>query len=149
MQAPALTLAAGLAVRDAVAEQIGAEPDLRWPNDLLLNGKKVCGILTEMYAEPDRIRYVVVGMGLNVNHSKMPAEIANIAISLRIDTGKVQSRLELTGRLLRQFENYYNQLVSEGPGRLWRDSWLFPATPGAANQRDNGPPDIHMHDRRT
>lgn len=57
-------------------------------------------------------------MGLNVNHSKMPAEIANIAISLRIDTGKVQSRLELTGRLLRQFENYYNQLVSEGPGPI-------------------------------
>lgn len=55
VQAPALTLAAGLAVRDAVAEQIGAEPDLRWPNDLLLNGKKVCGILTEMYA--NRIGY--------------------------------------------------------------------------------------------
>jgi BirA family biotin operon repressor/biotin-[acetyl-CoA-carboxylase] ligase len=115
VQAAALTLAAGLAVRDAVAEQIGAEPDLRWPNDLLLNGKKLCGVLTEMYAEPDRIRYVVVGIGLNVNHSKMPAEIASIATSLRIETGKVRSRLELTARLLRQFETYYNQLLNEGP----------------------------------
>jgi BirA family biotin operon repressor/biotin-[acetyl-CoA-carboxylase] ligase len=114
VQAPALTLAAGLAVRDAVAAQCGVEPDLRWPNDLILNGKKLCGILTEMYAEPDRIRYVVVGVGLNVNHTKMPAEIAGIASSLRIETGKVQSRLELTARLLRQFETYYNQLLSEG-----------------------------------
>jgi BirA family biotin operon repressor/biotin-[acetyl-CoA-carboxylase] ligase len=114
VQAPALTLAAGLAARDAVAEQSGLATDIRWPNDVLLNGKKLCGILTEMFAEPDRIRYVVVGIGLNVNHVKMPAAIANIASSLRIETGRVHERVELLVRLLRHFESYYNQLCVHG-----------------------------------
>jgi BirA family biotin operon repressor/biotin-[acetyl-CoA-carboxylase] ligase len=119
VQAPALTLAAGLAARDAIAEQIGAthgnlKTDLRWPNDVLLNGKKVCGILTEMYAEPDRIKFVVVGFGVNVNNAKMPAEISEIATSLLLETGRAHSRLELTARLLRRFETYYNQLQNSG-----------------------------------
>jgi len=114
MQAAALTLAAGLAVRDTVAAMTGMEPDVRWPNDVLLNGKKVCGILTEMYAEPDRIRFIVVGVGVNVNHAKMPAELAAIATSLRIVTGKVYSRLDLATRLLGQFDTYYNQLLTQG-----------------------------------
>lgn len=119
VQAPALTLAAGLAARDAIAEQIGSaqanlKTDLRWPNDVLLNGKKVCGILTEMYAEPDRIKFVVVGFGVNVNNTKMPAEISEIATSLLLETGRAHSRLELTARLLRRFETYYNQLQNLG-----------------------------------
>jgi BirA family biotin operon repressor/biotin-[acetyl-CoA-carboxylase] ligase len=113
-QAPALTLAAGLAARDAVSEVTGLQADVRWPNDVLMNGKKVCGILTEMYAEPDRIRHVVVGIGLNVNHAKMPADISSLATSLRIETGKSHSRIELTVRLLRRFETYYNQLLTQG-----------------------------------
>jgi BirA family biotin operon repressor/biotin-[acetyl-CoA-carboxylase] ligase len=117
-QAPALTLAAGLAARDAVAEQSGLDSDIRWPNDVLLNGKKVCGILTEMFAEPDRIRFVVVGVGLNVNHAKMPTAIAGIATSLRIETGRVHERVELLVRLLRRFESYYNQLCAEGPAPI-------------------------------
>jgi BirA family biotin operon repressor/biotin-[acetyl-CoA-carboxylase] ligase len=114
VQAPTLTLAAGLAARDAIAEQTNMKPDLRWPNDVLLNGKKVCGILTEMYAEPDRMKFVVIGFGVNVNNTKMPAEISATATSLLIETGRVHSRLELTARLLRRFENYYNQLLSAG-----------------------------------
>ena len=118
VQAPALTLAAGLAARDAVAEQIGLATDIRWPNDVLLNGKKLCGILTEMFAEPDRIRYVVVGIGLNVNHVKLPVPIANIATSLRIETGRVHERVELLVRLLRHFESYYNQLCAHGTASI-------------------------------
>jgi BirA family biotin operon repressor/biotin-[acetyl-CoA-carboxylase] ligase len=123
VQAPALTLAAGLAARDAIAEQIGAgtgnlKVDLRWPNDVLLNGKKVCGILTEMYAEPDRIKFVVVGFGINVNNTKMPAEISATATSLLIETGRAHSRMELAARLLRRFENYYNQLLNAGPAPI-------------------------------
>jgi len=117
-QAPSLTLAAGLAAHDAVAEQSGLDADIRWPNDVLLSGKKICGILTEMYAEPDRIRFVVVGIGLNVNHAKMPAAIADIATSLRIETGRVHERVDLLVRLLRHFENYYNQLCASGPAPL-------------------------------
>lgn len=114
VQAPALTLAAGLAARDAISEQTNLHPDLRWPNDVLLNEKKVCGILTEMYAEPDRIKFVVVGFGINVNNAKMPAEISGKATSLLIETGRVHSRLDLTARLLRRFETYYNQLLNAG-----------------------------------
>src|SRR5580700_1728250 len=70
--APLITLLAGLAVRDAVLEETSVAPDLRWPNDLLLAGKKFCGILTEMHAETDRVRFVIVGIGVNVNHTRMP-----------------------------------------------------------------------------
>ncbi len=114
-QAAMLTLAAGLAARDAVAEETGLSPDIRWPNDLLLGGKKFCGILTEMRAEPDRIHYAVVGIGINVNQARMPAELAAIATSLRIETGRAHSRMELLIRLLRHLDRYYNQFIAEGP----------------------------------
>ena len=112
--APLLTLVAGLAARDAAAEDLDALPDIRWPNDLLVSGRKFCGILTEMHAEPDRIHYAVIGIGINVNQSKMPADLARIATSLRIETGKAHSRFELLIRLLQHFDRYYNQFLAEG-----------------------------------
>jgi len=112
--APLLTLVAGLAARDAAAEELVSTPDIRWPNDLLVGGRKFAGILTEMHAEPDRIHYAVVGIGINVNQSKMPAELAEIATSLRIETKKTHSRFELLIRLLRNFDRYYNQFLSDG-----------------------------------
>lgn len=112
--APMLTLVAGLAARDAVAEELATPPDIRWPNDLLVGGRKICGILTEMHAEPDRVCYAVVGIGLNANQAKMPAELASIATSLRIESGKVHSRLDVLTRLLRYLDRYYNQFVAEG-----------------------------------
>ncbi len=118
--APLLTLVAGLAARDAAAEDLANAPDIRWPNDLLVRGKKFCGILTEMRAEPDRMHYAVVGIGMNVNQTKMPAEISDIATSLRIETGKVHSRLELLVRLLRHFDRYYNQFLAEGSAPIIR-----------------------------
>ena len=113
VQASLITLLAGLAARDAVVEQTALLPDLRWPNDLLLNGKKFCGILTEMHAEPDHVNFVVVGIGLNVNHTRMPAELEPIATSLRMETGRVHSRLELVVKLLRCLHRYYNQFLAE------------------------------------
>jgi BirA family biotin operon repressor/biotin-[acetyl-CoA-carboxylase] ligase len=113
-QAPLLTLVAGLAARDGVAEETGFAPDIRWPNDLLLHGKKFCGILTEMHAEPDRVHYAVVGIGINVNHTKMPAELAGIATSLKMEGGRAYSRLDLLIRLLWCFDRYYNRFVAEG-----------------------------------
>jgi BirA family transcriptional regulator, biotin operon repressor / biotin---[acetyl-CoA-carboxylase] ligase len=113
-EAPLLTLLAGLAARDAVAEQTGLEADVRWPNDLLLGGKKFCGILTEMQAEPDRIHFVVIGIGLNVNHTRFPETLAGVATSLRIEAGRAASRLELLVKLLRQLDRYYNRFLAEG-----------------------------------
>jgi BirA family biotin operon repressor/biotin-[acetyl-CoA-carboxylase] ligase len=118
--APLLTLVAGLAARDAAAEDLDALPDIRWPNDLLVRGRKVCGILTEMHAEPDRVHFAAVGIGMNVNQTRMPAELADIATSLRIETGKLHSRLELLIRLLRHLDRYYNQFLAEGASPILR-----------------------------
>lgn len=120
MLAPALTLVAGLAAYDAIAEQSGLPPDIRWPNDVLLKGKKVCGILTEMQAEPDRMHFAVIGIGINVNQPKMPSELASIATSMRMETGRVHSRLELLARLLRHLDRYYNQFIAEGAAPILR-----------------------------
>jgi BirA family transcriptional regulator, biotin operon repressor / biotin---[acetyl-CoA-carboxylase] ligase len=113
--APLITLLAGLAVRDAVLEETGLAPDLRWPNDLLMAGKKFCGILTEMHAETDRVHFVVVGIGVDVNHTRMPEQLAGLATSLRMVTGRTHSRLQLLVRLLRNLETYYNRFLTEGP----------------------------------
>jgi BirA family transcriptional regulator, biotin operon repressor / biotin---[acetyl-CoA-carboxylase] ligase len=109
-----LTLVAGLAARDAVGEELDAAPDIRWPNDLLVRGKKFCGILTEMHAEPDRVNYAVVGIGINVNQSRLPGEISGIATSLRIESGHMHSRLDILIRLLRHLDRYYNLFLTSG-----------------------------------
>jgi BirA family biotin operon repressor/biotin-[acetyl-CoA-carboxylase] ligase len=114
VQAPLLTMMAGLSAHTAIQAQTGLEVELKWPNDLLIRGKKVGGILTEMHAEPGQIRFVIVGIGLNVNQERLPAELSAIATSLRVETGKPQSRLELVVRLLREFENDYNRFLTIG-----------------------------------
>ena len=114
-QAPLITLVAGLAVREAILEQTGLVPDLRWPNDLLFGRKKFCGILTEMNAEQDQIHFVAVGIGINVNHDRIPSELSKIATSLRIETQRSQSRIEIVVKLLRHLDSYYNRFVAEGP----------------------------------
>jgi BirA family biotin operon repressor/biotin-[acetyl-CoA-carboxylase] ligase len=124
-QAPLLTLLAGLAARDAAAEDLDTLPDIRWPNDLLIGhageaSRKFCGILTEMHCEPDRVHYAVIGIGMNVNQTKMPEAIADMATSLRIETGKSHSRLDLLIRLLRHLDRYYNQFLAEGPRPILR-----------------------------
>jgi BirA family biotin operon repressor/biotin-[acetyl-CoA-carboxylase] ligase len=117
-QAPVITLVAGLAVRDAILEQTGLTPDLRWPNDLLFGRKKFCGILTEMNAEQDQIHFVAVGIGINVNHERIPDELSAIATSLRIETKRSHSRVEVCARLLRHLESYYNRFLSDGPAPI-------------------------------
>jgi BirA family biotin operon repressor/biotin-[acetyl-CoA-carboxylase] ligase len=114
VQAPLLTMLAGLSAHSAVEAVTGLTVDLKWPNDLLIRGKKVGGILTEMHAEPSQVRFVIVGIGLNVNQEKFPSELASVATSLRTETGKQQSRMELLVRLLREFENDYNRFLREG-----------------------------------
>src|ERR1700720_3952897 len=115
VQAPLLTMMAGLSAHAAIQAQTGLTVDLKWPNDLLIGGKKVGGILTEMHAEPGQVRFVIVGIGLNVNQDKFPAELAARATSLRAASGRPQSRLELLVRLLREFERDYNDFLSDGP----------------------------------
>jgi BirA family biotin operon repressor/biotin-[acetyl-CoA-carboxylase] ligase len=114
VQAPLLTMMAGLSAHSAVQAVTGLTVDLKWPNDLMIRGKKVGGVLTEMHAEPSQVRFVIVGIGLNVNQEKFSGELAGIATSLRAETGKPQSRMELLVRLLREFEGDYNRFLREG-----------------------------------
>lgn len=96
-----LSLAAGLAVREAVQRVTALEADLRWPNDLLLGAKKFCGILTELNAEVTRVRHLVIGIGINVHQESFPEELSPQATSLRIETGKDWPRQELLLALLK------------------------------------------------
>ena len=114
VQAPLLTMMAGLSAHTAVEAVTGLAVDLKWPNDLIIRGKKAGGILTEMHAEPGMVRFVVVGIGLNVNQERFGSELAGIATSLRQETNKTQSRMELLLRLLREFERDYNRFLREG-----------------------------------
>lgn len=108
----AISLAAGLAVRAAVQEVTSLVADLRWPNDVLLAGKKFCGILIEMNAEPTRVRYLVLGIGLNVNQSSFPSALENEATSLRLETGRAWSRVELAAALLKSLHREYRTLAA-------------------------------------
>ena len=108
-----LSLMAGLAVQAAIQQTDSrVQPDLKWPNDILIDGKKVCGILTEMNAEATRVRYVVVGVGINVNQASFPKELQ--ATSLRLATGSEWSRVEMAAALLKSLDREYRQFV-QGP----------------------------------
>ncbi len=109
-EALVLSLAAGLAVRAAI-EQVDSRVrvDLKWPNDLLIGGRKVCGILTEMNAEATRVRYIVAGVGINVNQAAFPKDLP--ATSLRLATGSEWSRVELAAALLKSLDREYRQLL--------------------------------------
>ena len=109
-----LTLLAGVAAHQAVSSVTGLPVDIRWPNDLLVSSKKVCGILTEMSAELDRLHAVVLGFGINVNHAAMPEELETIATSLRIEAKKPCSRAHVLVALLRELETKYRLLLDEG-----------------------------------
>jgi BirA family biotin operon repressor/biotin-[acetyl-CoA-carboxylase] ligase len=108
------SLAAGLAVRDAVRQVTSLECDLRWPNDLLFGGRKFCGILTELNAEVTRVRHLVIGIGINVHQPSFPAELRDIATSIHIETGRDWPRQELLAALLQSLENEVAALTAPG-----------------------------------
>jgi BirA family biotin operon repressor/biotin-[acetyl-CoA-carboxylase] ligase len=96
------------------AKDLGIETYVKWPNDIVINHKKVCGILTEMNAELTRINYVVVGIGINVNidEAEFCDEIKDIATSLKIQTKQTVNRQKLTAGILNNFENLYNKFIN-------------------------------------
>jgi BirA family biotin operon repressor/biotin-[acetyl-CoA-carboxylase] ligase len=113
-----LALAAGLAVRAAIVHvDARVSIDLKWPNDVLIDGRKICGILTEMNAEATRVRYIVVGIGINVNQTSFPKELENQATSLRIARGSEWSRVELTAALLKSLDREYRQFIEQPDAR--------------------------------
>jgi len=108
--AAVLTLVAAVAVNEAIEQACGLNADIKWPNDLLLSGRKCCGILSEMQAEGGEIRHVIVGIGINVNHSAFPEELGQRATSLRIEGKQTYSRVAVLCALLQKFEPLYDDL---------------------------------------
>ena len=109
-----LTLAAALAVREGIREETGLSPLIKWPNDLVLNGKKICGILTEMSTELMEIQYVITGIGINVNQREFPSEIRDTATSLSLEAGRCFRRSSLIAAILKAFEKDYAAFLKTG-----------------------------------
>lgn len=102
-----LTLVAAMAAREAIFRETNLETLIKWPNDIVVGGKKVCGILTEMNAEVDWVHYVVIGIGFNVNTEEFPEEIQAVATSLRIELGNAVNRSNVIAHFGEAFEKYY------------------------------------------
>lgn len=105
-----LTLVMALAAAEAIHEVTGRKPGIKWPNDIVVNGKKICGILTEMIFR-DNVYAVIIGVGMNVNTEEFPEEIRNIASSLKAELGKEIPREALIAAILKYFEVFYEQYV--------------------------------------
>lgn len=109
-----LTLVAALAVADGIEEVTGLNPKIKWPNDIVIEGKKVCGILTEMSAELERIHYVVIGIGINANMEELPEEIRETATSLCQQAGERVNRSQVVAAVMKAMETYYEDFLKTG-----------------------------------
>ena len=114
MAASMLTLVMALSTRRGIEKATGLKSEIKWPNDLVLNKKKICGILTEMSAQIDYINYVVIGTGINVNQMEFPEEIAEIATSLAIEMGHPVNRAKVVAAVLEAFEEDYEKFLEAG-----------------------------------
>ena len=110
-KASMLTLVAALAVEKAMEELLVCQPMIKWPNDIVLNKKKVCGILTEMALKGTEIDYVVIGIGINVNNKTFPEEILTTASSLSLELGVEIDRELLISEVWKKFDVYYQQFL--------------------------------------
>lgn len=107
-----ITIAAATALARSVESHTGLAVSIKWPNDLLLRGKKVAGILTEMSGELDQVKYVILGIGVDVNVDQFPAELRQIATSLRIETEELVDRAALAAEILRQLDRQYARVCA-------------------------------------
>lgn len=107
VEASRLTLVAAVAVREALAKSCGIQCGIKWPNDIVADGKKVCGILTEMSTENGRIKYVIVGIGVNVLNDTFPKELSEVATSVFLLTGRMYDKDMLLQEIIAKYDEYY------------------------------------------
>jgi BirA family biotin operon repressor/biotin-[acetyl-CoA-carboxylase] ligase len=123
-EATRLTVAAATAIARAVAARTGLTPEVKWPNDLLIRGRKFGGILTELSGEQDRVAHIILGIGLDVNlaASDLPAELRGQATSLRLELGRPVHRAELAVAVLRELDADYHR-INAGNYQAVADEW--------------------------
>lgn len=109
--APMLTLVMGMAVAKAV-KNLGFDVSIKWPNDVVVSHKKICGILTEMGVRDGKIDYAVIGVGINVNIKEFPEEMADKATSLYLESGREFDRSQIPGLVMEAFEKYYEKFAA-------------------------------------
>ena len=109
--APTLTLVMGMAVAKAV-KNLGFDVSIKWPNDVIVSHKKICGILTEMGVRDGKIEYAVIGVGINVNIREFPEEMADKATSLYLESGREFDRSQIPGLVMEAFEKYYEKFAA-------------------------------------
>lgn len=124
-EAPGITLMTAVAAAEAVIAATSLPARIKWPNDILVHGKKLAGILTEISTEMDSVNYIVVGLGLNVNTSSkdLPRELQKSATSVRIETGKRHERIKIIQAFLEKFEQLYDRFDKGGFASV-REEWL-------------------------
>src|SRR6185503_11742770 len=121
-----LTVAAAVALVRAIHEETGLSPEIKWPNDILVRGRKVAGVLTELAAELDHIKHVTLGIGVDVNltASEFPPDLRNLATSLKLECGRHVNRIELAAAILRELDRAYAQIRAgqfEGLANEWQE----------------------------
>ncbi|MGM0921617.1 MAG: biotin--[acetyl-CoA-carboxylase] ligase [Bacillota bacterium] len=126
---PQLTLLTAVALIQAIEEVTGLTPEIKWPNDILINGKKIVGILTELQAEADRVHSVIIGVGMNVNHTldQFPEELQGIATSIAAETGEPADRAQVIQAIMKNFEKLYTSYLIHGfkPVKLLWESYAI------------------------
>lgn len=121
--APMVTLIQALAVAKAVQEVCDLQVEIKWPNDVVIHGRKICGILTEMSAEAGYIQYVVIGTGINVNIREFPEDIRTTATSLCMEKQETVLRAPIIAKTMEYFENYYEKFLKTGDLSLLLDDY--------------------------
>lgn len=123
LEASRLTLIAAVAVREALAKTCQLQCDIKWPNDIVVEGKKVCGILTEMSTENGRVKYVVVGIGVNVSNKEFGVELSHIATSVYMETGRHYDIDKLISEIINKYDAYYEKYMKAGDLSVIKDDY--------------------------
>lgn len=122
-KASMLTLISGMAVCKGIREMTKLEAMIKWPNDIVVNGKKICGILTEMSSELEAINYIVTGIGINVNNEDFSAELKDKATSIKLETQKNFRRSDIIASVLKHFKTYYDIFLKTTDLSLLKDEY--------------------------
>jgi BirA family biotin operon repressor/biotin-[acetyl-CoA-carboxylase] ligase len=139
MDMPQITLTTAVAAVRALERAAGLKPAIKWPNDILADGKKVGGILTEMETESDQIRFLALGLGLNVNNPGFPAELASTATSLFLAAGRTFSRVAILQAWLEELEDLYESFLARGFPRILSEWKAYAVTLGRQVEVRQGP----------